>query len=159
MEPLYLVLVVYSLAFSWCSLLSCGLGLQIFYLLLAPSKVNGTLSSCWGSCSTSLNISVYDVEVAGIVSSFLGTMGAHRVSCLVFYDFTTARKNTTNIFQLCTFEFLVSFYCPVSLCWMLLLICLIFPFIVICYYDDRLTMELKCREFWGKSLQLKNLRV
>jgi len=96
--------------------MSCGLGLQIFYLLLAPSEVNGTLSSCWGPCSTSLNITVYEVEVGGIVSSLLGTMGAHRVSCLVLYDFTTARKNTTNIFQLCAFELLVSFSCPASLC-------------------------------------------
>jgi len=94
LEPLYLVSVVCmcSLAFLWCSLLSYGLGLQIFYLLLAPSEVSGTFSSCWGPCSTSLNISVYEVEVAGIVSSFLGTMGAHRVSCLVLYGFTTARK-------------------------------------------------------------------
>lgn len=44
------------------------------------------------------------------MSSLLGTVEAHRVSCLVLYDFTTARKNTTNIFQLCTFEFLVSFF-------------------------------------------------
>lgn len=102
LEPLYLVSLVclYSLAFSWHYSLSCGLGLQIFYLLLTPSEVNGTLSSFWGPCSTSLNVSVYEVEVTGIVSSFLGTLGAHRVSCLVLYDFTMAKKNTTNIFQL-----------------------------------------------------------
>jgi hypothetical protein len=103
LEPLYLVSVVCmcSLAFSWCSSLSCGLGLQIFYWLFAPSEINGTISSCWGPCSISLNTNVCEVEVVGMVSSFLGTMGAHSLElfCLVLYDITMAIKILQTFFS------------------------------------------------------------